>query len=76
MVIAHGLCNVLTLSIGYVNPCTPNYCLNGGLCHEVDGEAVCDCLPGYNGSRCEESKLLKKRVFDFSSRIIFPGLLT
>ena len=69
MVIAHGLCNVLTLSIGYVNPCTPNYCLNGGLCHEVDGEAVCDCLPGYNGSRCEESRPFKN-VFLIFSRIV------
>ena len=44
-----------------INECDPDPCQNGAMCSEsgtnssVDlGEYTCDCLPGYNGTNCEE----------------------
>ncbi|XP_008104121.1 neurogenic locus notch homolog protein 4 [Anolis carolinensis] len=35
-------------------PCSPEICLNGGTCHEVDERYHgCLCLPGYTGQYCE-----------------------
>ena len=41
------------------NPCTPNYCYNGGLCKpDEDGNAKCECPAGFEGEHCETSKCL------------------
>lgn len=35
------------------DPCSQKNCLNGANCNEFDGEATCDCLPGFEGDSCE-----------------------
>ncbi len=37
--------------------CTPNPCLNGGFCVDGANTFTCQCLPGYEGTRCETSEL-------------------
>lgn len=34
----------------YVNPCVPSPCGPNSQCREVNGQAVCSCLPNYSGS--------------------------
>ena len=34
----------------YVNPCQPTPCGSNSQCREVNGQAVCSCLPTYVGS--------------------------
>lgn len=35
------------------DPCSPNPCLNGGMCANSGGNAVCTCQPGYSGTTCQ-----------------------
>ena len=37
------------------DPCSPNPCLNEGLCREIDSEWVCECVNGFRGTSCEAS---------------------
>ncbi|KAG7199007.1 hypothetical protein KM043_013159 [Ampulex compressa] len=68
---AHGTCTAgylhtftCTCNPGYtgvtcneqVDPCTPNPCKNSGTCIVSNGEAVCNCLLTFTGSRCETSR--------------------
>ncbi|XP_014829134.1 PREDICTED: meprin A subunit alpha-like [Poecilia mexicana] len=43
------------------DPCHPNFCLNGGVCVEAGGKALCRCATTqttfYSGPRCEEMKI-------------------
>lgn len=34
----------------HVNPCSPSPCGPNSQCREVNGQAVCSCLPSYSGS--------------------------
>jgi Tyrosine-protein kinase ephrin type A/B receptor-like/EGF-like domain len=34
-------------------PCSQKNCLNGANCNDIDNEASCDCLPGFQGDFCE-----------------------
>lgn len=36
------------------DPCHQKNCQNGAQCNSFDGDAICDCLPGYDGELCEE----------------------
>ena len=52
---------MISLSIlEYVeNPCTPDYCMNGGNCVVTDnGDPTCECQPGFVGDRCQDSKCI------------------
>ncbi|XP_074646658.1 neural-cadherin-like [Tubulanus polymorphus] len=50
--------------------CTPATCYNGGTCRE-EGEVVrCDCLPGFNGGRCQ----LTKKSFGGNGWAWYPPL--
>ncbi|GFO15444.1 delta and notch-like epidermal growth factor-related receptor [Plakobranchus ocellatus] len=37
------------------SPCAEISCLNGGSCKEKNGTAVCACLTGFTGERCNMS---------------------
>ncbi|ESO10218.1 hypothetical protein HELRODRAFT_190413 [Helobdella robusta] len=37
------------------NNCIINPCLNGGTCREIANQVICDCLPGWTGSFCNET---------------------
>lgn len=39
--------------IGCKDVCKDIDCQNGGACSEVDGEGVCTCATGYEGTNCE-----------------------
>jgi len=30
-----------------------NFCENGGICSEKNGNPTCDCMPGFLGANCE-----------------------
>ena len=54
-------CVGLGLPIIDINECDPDPCQNNATCRESGndssvelGEYTCDCLPGYNGTNCEE----------------------
>lgn len=36
------------------DPCSQKNCQNGAQCNELDGEATCDCLPGFQGELCDK----------------------
>ena len=38
------------------NDCAGSPCLNGGTCTDGVNSFTCQCLPGYQGTRCEISK--------------------
>lgn len=40
----------VVLAIEYKNPCEPSPCGSYSQCREVNGQAVCSCLPSYIGS--------------------------
>jgi hypothetical protein len=46
--------NILFIYLAVVeeprNPCQPSPCGPNSQCREVNGQAVCSCLPGYQGS--------------------------
>lgn len=41
---------ILEIENEYVNPCVPSPCGPNSQCREVNGQAVCSCLPTYVGS--------------------------
>ena len=42
-----------------INVCDPNPCHNGGNCTvDENGEAICECAPGYEGEYCCDSKYI------------------
>ena len=52
------------------NPCTPNYCFNGGLCKpDENGNAMCICQPGYEGDHCETSKGLETYYYLYNRQL-------
>uniref|UniRef100_A0A0K0E8S4 Neurogenic locus Notch protein n=1 Tax=Strongyloides stercoralis TaxID=6248 RepID=A0A0K0E8S4_STRER len=36
-----------------VSSCSPNYCLNDGICSIKDNEAECSCIPNFVGTNCQ-----------------------
>ena len=44
-----------------VDECDPNPCVNGASCLDGLGSYTCQCLPGFNGTRCETGTTVKDR---------------
>ena len=34
-------------------PCNQKDCQNGANCYEINEEAFCECMPGFQGDLCE-----------------------
>jgi len=34
-------------------PCNQKDCQNGANCYEINEEAICECMPGFQGDLCE-----------------------
>ena len=45
-----------------INECSSNPCLNGGACVDQVNGYVCNCQPGYIGSRCQTQLSCKSTV--------------
>ena len=41
-----------------INYCVNRTCLNGGSCVDDVSNYTCRCVQGFNGDRCEKSKIL------------------
>lgn len=41
---------IIAVTPEYVNPCHPSPCGPNSQCREINGQAVCSCLPEYRGS--------------------------
>ncbi|XP_007238647.3 hyaluronan-binding protein 2 [Astyanax mexicanus] len=41
--------------------CTPNPCLNNGVCEESRGKFKCKCLKSFYGRRCEKGRVICKK---------------
>uniref|UniRef100_A0A6I8QKJ8 Slit guidance ligand 1 n=1 Tax=Xenopus tropicalis TaxID=8364 RepID=A0A6I8QKJ8_XENTR len=54
------------------SPCKLTPCQNGANCIEVGNSAVCQCLPGFGGSKCE--KLLSVNFVDRDTYLQFTDL--
>lgn len=56
-VISH-LCfhNKLSLLYTDINDCQPDPCENNGTCIDLVNDYQCDCVAGFNGINCENSK--------------------
>lgn len=39
--------------ISEINECISSPCQNGGNCHDQINQYNCSCLPGFNGTHCE-----------------------
>ena len=39
-----------------INDCASNPCLNNGVCNDGLASFTCDCLNGFRGDDCSESK--------------------
>ena len=40
-----------------IDDCTPNPCLNGATCEDLVNGFNCQCVPGFQGETCDDSKL-------------------
>lgn len=54
------------------NPCKLADCQNGANCIDLGNSAVCQCLPGFGGNRCE--KLLSVNFVDRDTYLQFTDL--
>lgn len=39
-----------------INDCQPDFCENNGTCIDLVNDYRCDCVAGFNGTICENSK--------------------
>lgn len=42
-----------------IDDCLPNPCLNNGTCTDMFNYYQCDCVAGFNGKNCDNSKRYK-----------------
>jgi hypothetical protein len=54
--------NIILFETTGPSSCTPNTCLNGGLCYLNNSIPTCNCTTNYYGTICEKGFILK----DFS----------
>lgn len=47
-----------------LDACVSLPCQNGGVCTNVGGDYVCECLPGYTGINCEIGTYWKNTFHD------------
>ena len=55
--------NLSFFSFLQVGECYSNPCLNGGACIDWVNMYTCQCLPGYNGPQCEDSKYISMKLY-------------
>lgn len=55
-----------------ITSCATLQCNNGGTCSTNTGTAVCTCLIGFTGTRCETGKYTQKKLK--SSLFVFLNL--
>ena len=66
---------IFKLCLFLVAPCDQKTCENGATC-EIDGsEAVCICIDGYYGDRCQRGKLIDLHSFASASVYGSPDLV-
>ena len=41
-----------------IDDCQPEPCQNNGTCTDLVNDYSCDCVAGFNGTNCENSKLI------------------
>ena len=52
------ICYFSTFYFADNDPCTPNYCQNGGICNELTTTTYdCTCAAGYAGTVCDTGKI-------------------
>ncbi|KFD53736.1 hypothetical protein M513_05441 [Trichuris suis] len=56
-------------------PTCHHYCLNGGSCRIVKGEAVCSCPSGIGGDRCEITSFSSAEMETFHGSQVLPSII-
>lgn len=52
----HIFNNVIFFKYTDIDDCLPNPCKNNGTCTDLVNDYQCDCVAGFNGNNCENSK--------------------
>ncbi|XP_010211760.1 PREDICTED: slit homolog 1 protein [Tinamus guttatus] len=66
------LCEMPPRAAGQPGPCERAECQNGAQCVELGARALCQCLPGFGGPKCE--KLLSVNFVDRDTYLQFTDL--
>lgn len=66
------LCEMPPRAAGQPGPCERAECQNGAACVERGARALCQCLPGFGGPKCE--KLLSVNFVDRDTYLQFTDL--
>uniref|UniRef100_A0A8B9S595 Slit guidance ligand 1 n=1 Tax=Apteryx owenii TaxID=8824 RepID=A0A8B9S595_APTOW len=66
------LCEMPPRAAGQPSPCERAECQNGAQCVELGARALCQCLPGFGGPKCE--KLLSVNFVDRDTYLQFTDL--
>lgn len=53
------LSNKILLAHTDINDCMPDICQNNGTCKDLVNDYKCNCVLGFNGTNCENSKHYK-----------------
>jgi hypothetical protein len=66
------LLDIYCLFLEYIDPCSPNPCLNGGSCTRDGRHYTCSCQNGYTGLTCNGNVYISMRemCLVFSATII------
>ena len=70
LLILHLLANSLYFFLD-IDDCQPQPCQNNGTCHDLVNDYRCECLVGFNGTNCENSKKISSRGFLLRPKITF-----
>lgn len=55
----HAVDQNISLVHSDIDECRPDPCQNNGTCTDLVNDYHCDCVAGFNGTNCENSKYLK-----------------